>query len=75
MMSRNDNSRKLLLGLAHDRIMTLGTKYIGRGWITTDEYENFEQYLYQPYVECGGTSANHLMDQIKKLEVRPSSVA
>lgn len=76
VMNRNDSSRKLLLGLAHDRIMNLGSAYIDRGYITTDEYENLERYLYEPYSECGGNgSAKHIMDRVRSLEVRTSKEA
>lgn len=73
LMNRNDSSRQLLLGLAHDRIMSLGSKYIDRGYITTDEYENLERYLYEPYVKNGGNgSTAHVMERVKTLEVRVS---
>lgn len=52
--SKKDNKVKLLLGLAHDRIVSLGVLYINRGYITKDEYEDFYKYLYEPYVEFGG---------------------
>lgn len=70
-ISKNDSSSKLLLGLAHDRIMTLGKHYIKRGYITVEEYENLVTYLYEPYLERGGNgSAKMVMDQVLKLEVR-----
>ena len=64
-IDRNDASKKLLIGLAHDRIMWLGNQYIGRGWMTTDEYENFRVYLYDPYAESGGNgSAKRIMKEV-----------
>jgi len=51
---QHDNNIKLLMGLAHDKIMVLGIKYVDRGWITTDEYEDLRRYLYEPYVALGG---------------------
>lgn len=66
---------KLLLGLAHDRIIYLGLKYIERGdWITQDEFENLHDYLYLPYEESGGNgSAKRVMDEVKKLRVVPNN--
>lgn len=66
---------KLLLGLAHDRIIDLGLKYIERGdWITQDEFENLHDYLYLPYEESGGNgSAKRVMDEVKKLRVVPNN--
>lgn len=42
---KHDAKTKLLVGLAHDRIVYLGMKYIERGYITRDEYENLNDYL------------------------------
>lgn len=65
----------LLKGLAHDRIVYLGMKYIQRGWITTDEYENLCVYLYQPYIAMSGNgSALKIMDELNKLPIRPSII-
>ena len=41
---RKDTKTDMLIGLAHDRIMSLGMFYIERGWITADEYENLRDY-------------------------------
>ena len=68
---RDDAEGKLILGLGHDRIMALGTKYIQRGWITPDEYENLDKYLYQPYKQRGGNgSAERIMKEVDKLPIR-----
>ena len=67
---KKDIKSRMLLGLAHDRIMDLGQKYIERGSITYDEYENLEKYLYEPYVEMGGNgSAKRVMDEVNKLKL------
>ena len=65
--------RKLLIGLAHDRIITLGMTYIERGYITKDEYENFFTYLYEPYAENGGSgSGSKIAHEIKELPIKNS---
>lgn len=63
---KNDTNRKLLIGIGHDRIMFLATQYLERGdWITTDEYENLHDYLYQPYIDNGGNgSAKRIMAEV-----------
>ncbi len=67
---RNDNKNKLLIGLGHDRIMYLGMRYINRGWISRDEYENLNEYLYKPYSEAGGNgSAKRIMAEVDKLPI------
>ena len=48
-LDRKDVRTKLLIGIGHDRIITLGMTYIERGWITKEEFENLYNYLYIPY--------------------------
>lgn len=68
--NKHDNKTKLLIGLGHDRIIFLGMKYIERGWITEDEYENIHDYLYIPYKEAGGNgSAERIMTEVQKLPI------
>ncbi len=71
IQKRNDNKdakTRVLIGLAHDRIMFLGVKYIERGYITKDEYENLRDYLYKPYEMMGGNgSAKKVMQEVDKL--------
>lgn len=73
---RNKNksaTSRMLLGLAHDRIISLGMKYIDRGWITQDEYENLYEYLYKPYEEMGGNgSAKRIMTEVNRLPLHKS---
>ena len=71
-ISKKDNSNKLLLGLAHDRIMFLGTFYLERGYMTPDEYENLMVYLYEPYIGCGGNgSVQHIVEKVRaKVEIQ-----
>lgn len=66
--SKKDANTKLLIGLAHDRICYLGVKYIERGYITQDEYENLNDYLYAPYEKMGGNgSAKRVMEEVRRL--------
>ena len=66
--NKHDAKTKLLVGLAHDRIVYLGMKYIERGYITRDEYENLNDYLYVPYAAAGGNgSAKRVMEEVKRL--------
>ena len=69
--NKHDAKTRLLIGLAHDRIIYLGTQYIERGYITPDEYENLHDYLYTPYTENGGNgSAKRVMEQVKALPIK-----
>lgn len=68
-----DNKTKLLIGIAHDRIVYLGMQYIKRGSITRDEYENLHDYLYVPYeAEGGNGSAKRIMKEVDKLPITAS---
>lgn len=71
---KKDVKTEMLIGLAHDRIVYLGMKYIERGYITQDEYENLREYLYDPYHKIGGNgSAERVMKEVDKLPIRKSS--
>lgn len=73
IMDKKDLKSQMLIGLGHDRIIELGMHYIKRGWITEDEYENLHDYLYIPYSKMGGNgSAERIMEEVKKLEIRDS---
>lgn len=62
---------QLMIGLAHTQIMELGMKYIDRGWISQDEYENLNVYLYGPYEKLGGNgSARRVMLEVDRLPIR-----
>lgn len=70
---RNSTEKKLLIGLAHDRIIYVGEGFIARGWITYDEYEDFMKYLYEPYTKYGGNgTAERISDEVKKLPLKTS---
>lgn len=59
---------RLLTGLAYGNISGLAEKYMSRGWITKDEYEDLHKYLYNPYRELGGNgTAERYMKEIEKL--------
>lgn len=69
-MEGNDAKSKLLMGLAHDRIMYLSGKYLEKKWLTQEEYENLHEYLYVPYIAMGGNgTAKRLMDAVDKLPI------
>ena len=69
---QKDALTRLMLGIAHDRIMELSAKYIDRGYILQDEYADFMKYYYEPYLELGGNgSAEQIVEnQVKKLDIQ-----
>lgn len=69
--NKKDVRSQMLIGLGHDRIMYLGKQYISRGWVSADEYENLNKYLYEPYIAIGGNgAARHLMEKVQKLPIK-----
>lgn len=72
-VDKKDAKSRMLVGLGHDRIVELGLQYIERGWITQEEYENLNDYLYKPYEELGGNgSAKKIMQEVNRLPIRIS---
>lgn len=60
---------KMLVGLGHDRLLTLTDSYIRRGAITLKEKRNL-RYLYEPYKELGGNGDCEIgYDACQKLPV------
>lgn len=57
-------------GQGHDRVVYLGGRYIQRGGITKDEYENLYDYIYLPYKALGGNgTAEKVMEDVKNLPI------
>jgi hypothetical protein len=66
---------RLMIGLAHTQIIQLGMRYIERGWITQDEYENLNVYLYEPYEKMGGNgSAKRIMLEVDRLPIKKQKI-
>lgn len=62
------------MGLAQDRLISLGMTYIERGWVTNDEFHALRHYLYEPYRELDGNgAAERLMYAVQRLPFRSSS--
>lgn len=62
----------LLIGVARSQIITLGRYYIERGYILIDEYDDFYNYLYKPYVEMGGNGlGRRIFEEVEDLPMLP----
>lgn len=67
-LDRRDSVDKLIMGIAHDRIVETGQKYIDRGAVTKDEYGDFLKYLVEPYESLGGNGvARRMRQEVDKL--------
>lgn len=66
-----DAAARLLRVLAYDKIMKDGVAYLDRGYISRDELEDLNTYLFEPYKEFGGNGvAEQIMRQIHNLPIR-----
>lgn len=71
MKNNNEHENAMLIGLGHDRIISLGMEYLKRGYIYEGEYDNLYNYLYVPYKSLGGNgSAEKIIEEVKKLPIR-----
>lgn len=75
-MKRRDDKKdaisQVVLGLAYERIVSLGMSYIERGWITTGELGEYGKYFFYPYRALGGNGpAERIWHQVNKLPIQP----
>ena len=62
---------QMLMGLGHDRICYLGETYLDRGFISREEYENLNDYLFIPYQKLGGNgTAAKIMAEVDRLPLK-----
>jgi hypothetical protein len=69
--SNKNEFEKLTLGLAYEKIVSMGMSYIERGWITEDEYQDYLKYLYEPYKALGGNGVTQrVVAEVSSLPLR-----
>lgn len=62
--NKRSKTEDMLLGLAHDRIYELCRKYIKRGYVSQQGFDNLI-HLYEPYKHLGGNgTCKELMNKI-----------
>ncbi len=67
-----DSVEQLIMGLAHDKIVYLGLKYLEKGWVNKDEYDDLFKYFWEPYKALGGDgSAERIVNLVKILPLKP----
>lgn len=70
----NNNAAKLLLSVSRNQLVALGHTYIERGYITMDEYEEYEEE-YQIYSALGGNGlARRMFEQVENLPMVPNGI-
>ena len=71
---RNTNAAKLLLSVSRNQLIALGREYLDRGYITMDEYEEYEAE-YQIYTSLGGNGlARRIFEQVDDLPMTPNNI-
>lgn len=73
-LMRRDSAKsattRLLMGLAYEKLMDKGGSYIDRGWLTREEYEDYQKYFYEPYKALGGNGvAERIMNGVSELPI------
>ena len=70
----NGNEAKLLLTVSRNQLITLGRAYLDRGYITMDEYEEYEAE-YKLYSVLGGNGlARRIFEQVDNLPMTPNGI-
>lgn len=73
-VKQNDAGTRMTRGMAHYQIIEEGQKFIERGWITHEEYDDFMKYLGNPYLESGSNGlAKKMIDDISDLPFKSIS--
>lgn len=73
-VKQKDTGILMTRGMAHYRIIEEGQKFIDRGWITHEEYDDFMKYLGDPYLESGSNGlAKKMIDDISDLPFKSVS--
>jgi hypothetical protein len=71
---RNDSEDKLLLHVAKNQLVAQGREYLNRGYITMDEYEEYES-VYKVYSDLGGNGlARRIFEQVDDLPMMPDGI-
>ena len=63
------DEEKLMLGIAHDRIWSLGSQYLRRKGITKSELDNLER-IAVPYLSGGGAGTKYDASHVSKTYAR-----
>lgn len=71
---RSDSEDRLLLEVAKNQLTVLGRTYLERGYITMDEYEEYEAE-YKLYSALGGNGlAKRVFKQVDELPMMPNGI-
>ena len=70
----NNNAAELLRSVSKNQLIALGRTYLDRGYITMDEYEEYEAE-YKLYSAVGGNGlARRVFKQVDDLPIMPNNI-
>lgn len=70
LKEENELIKRMVLGSLYDRAKHVGEQYITRGWISMQEFSDWNKYLYQPYKDAGGDGTiDKIAAEINKLPI------
>ena len=72
IIERKSALRQMVLGIGYERLVSACKKHLNAGWISAEELEDLDKYLYQPYIAMGGNgTAEHLFGRVVNLPNTP----
>lgn len=70
----NTSAEELLLHVSKNQLVSQGREYLKRGYITMDEYEEYEAE-YKMYSALGGNGlARRIFEQVDNLPMMPNGI-
>lgn len=70
----NNSEDRLLLAVARNQLVEQGREYLKRGYITMDEYEEYEDH-YKLYSDLGGNGlARRIFTRVDELPLVPNDI-
>lgn len=70
----NTSEARLLITVAKNQLVSKGREYLKRGYITMDEYEEYEDH-YKLYSDLGGNGLAHrIFEQVDELPMMPDGI-
>lgn len=69
--TKRNASTRLMMGLAYAELVRRGQEYMDRGYVTQDEFEDYQKYFFTPYKDLGGNGvAERYMQGVRELPLR-----
>lgn len=71
MLDKKSANARATLGICYLGVKMSCKMLLAKGWATTDEIEDIEKYIYEPYKAMGGNgSAERLMNKVRELPIK-----